>query len=188
MSVQFGRWNFDGKPLDRGFLEKAQTCIAPYGPDDVGSYSKANVSMLYRAFHTTKESHRETQPHVTASGAILTWDGRLDNRADLVRGLRDAVTTVSTDVEIVAAAYEYWGSDCFAMLIGDWALSLWDPHTRSLILAKDPIGTRHLYYSLDKDQVTWSTIIDPLVLFAGKRSPSAKSTSPAGSRSSPLLI
>jgi asparagine synthase (glutamine-hydrolysing) len=168
MSVQFGRWNFDGKPVDRDYLEKAKASIAPYGPDDASSYSKSNISILYRAFHTTKESRRETQPHVTSSGAILTWDGRLDNRADLIHQLRDFVTAASTDVEIAAAAYEYWGSDCFSMLIGDWALSLWDPQTRSLTLAKDPIGTRHLYYSFDNDQVTWSTILDPLVLFAGK--------------------
>jgi asparagine synthase (glutamine-hydrolysing) len=168
MSVQFGRWNFDDKPVDRDYLEKAKASIAPYGPDDAGSYSNGNISILYHAFHTTKESRRETQPHVTASGAILTWDGRLDNRSDLIRRLHDVVTIGSTDVEIVAAAYEFWGSGCLAMLIGDWALSLWDPHTRSLTLAKDPIGTRHLYYSFDNDQVTWSTILDPLVLFAGK--------------------
>ncbi len=168
MSVQFGRWNFDGKPVDREYLEKVKPLLAPYGPDDAESYSKYNITILYHAFHTTKESRRETQPHVTGSGGVLTWDGRLDNRADLIRQLRDAVTIASTDVEIVAAAYEYWGRDCLAMLIGDWALSLWDPQTRSLILAKDPIGTRHLYYSFDNDHVTWSTILDPLVIFAGK--------------------
>ena len=168
MSAQFGRWNFDGKPVDRDYLEKVTPLLHPYGPDDQGSYSKADISILYRAFHTTKESRRETQPLATASGAILTWDGRLDNRAELIRQLRDTLRISATDVEIVAAAYDYWGSDCFAMLIGDWALSIWDPRTRSLILAKDPIGTRHLYYSLDKDHVTWSTILDPLVLFAGK--------------------
>src|SRR4029077_8194839 len=86
----------------------------------------------------------------------------------LVQRLRNVLTIDSTDIEIVAAAYECWGSDCFVMLIGDWALSLWDPHTRSLILAKDPIGTRHLYYSFDNNQVKWSTILDPLDLFAGK--------------------
>ena len=127
-----------------------------------------NISILYRGFHTTKESRRESQPHVTSSGAILTWDGRLDNRAELIGQLGDLVTAHSTDVEIVSAAYEYWWEDCFAMLIGDWALSIWNPHTRSLILAKDPIGTRHLYYSFDDKQVSWSTILDPLVLLAGK--------------------
>jgi asparagine synthase (glutamine-hydrolysing) len=168
MSAQFGKWNFDGRPVDRDYLERVKPLLALYGPDDTGSYSKGNISILYRAFHTTKESRRETQPHVTSSGVILTWDGRLDNRADLIRRLRDVLTIGSTDVEIVAAAYEYWRSDCFAMLVGDWAISIWDPHTRSLILATDPIGTGHLYYSFDDDHVTWSTILDPLVLFAGK--------------------
>ena len=74
---------------------------------------------------------------------------------------------ISTDLEIVAAAYERWGTDAFASLIGDWALSIWNPKDRSLILAKDFVGTRHLYYSVEKDQVTWCTILDPLVLFAG---------------------
>ncbi len=168
MSVQFGRWNLDGKPVDRDYLEKVETLLAPYGPDDAGSYSKNNISIFYRAFHTTKESRRETQPHVTASGAILMWDGRLDNRAELIRRMRDVVTMESTDVSIVGAAYDYWGSNCFAMLIGDWALSVWNPQVRSLLLAKDPIGTRHLYYSFDHNQITWSTILDPLVLLAGK--------------------
>ncbi len=171
MSVQFGRWNFDGKPVDRGYLEKVNALIAPYGPDGPSSYSKGNVSILYRAFHTTKESRREEQPHVLASGAVITWDGRLDNRAELIRRLTSFVTVHSTDVAIVAAAYEQWGSNCFARLVGDWTLSIWNPTHRSLILAKDPIGARHLYYSLDKDQVTWSTILDPLVLVAGKSFP-----------------
>ncbi len=168
MSVQYGRWNFDGKPVQRDYLDKVNALLAPYGPDGRSSYSKEKISILYYAFHTTLESRRESQPHVTASGAVITWDGRLDNRAELIRQLGYTATSRSTDLEIVAAAYQYWGSDCFGMLIGDWALAIWDPHTRSLILAKDPIGTRHLYYSFDNNQVTWSTILDPLVLFAGK--------------------
>jgi asparagine synthase (glutamine-hydrolysing) len=168
VSVQFGRWNFDGKPVDRDYLEKVKPFLSPYGPEDAGSYSQRNISILYHAFHTTKESRREVQPHLTSSGSILTWDGRLDNRDELIPQLHGAVTTHSTDVEIVATAYEYWWEDCFAMLIGDWALSIWTPHTRSLILAKDPIGARHLYYSVDDKQVTWSTILDPLVLLAKK--------------------
>jgi asparagine synthase (glutamine-hydrolysing) len=167
MSVQFGRWNIDGKPVDRDYLDKVKPVIAPYGPDDEASYAIPSLSILYRAFHTTKESHCETQPHVGDSGVIVTWDGRLDNRADLIRHLRDRLTIGSTDVSIVAAAYVEWGTGCFAKLIGDWALSIWDPKSRSLLLAKDPIGTRHLYYSVEKDQVTWSTILDPLILFAG---------------------
>jgi asparagine synthase (glutamine-hydrolysing) len=171
MSVQFGRWNWDGKPVDRDYLEKVRPLLAPYGPDDEGAYTTSNLSVLYRAFHTTKESRRETQPHISKSGVVITWDGRLDNRAELIRRLRDTVTISATDVSIVAAAFDEWGANCFAKLVGDWALSLWNPDSRSLILAKDPIGARHLYYSFEHDQVTWSTILDPLVLFAGKSFP-----------------
>jgi asparagine synthase (glutamine-hydrolysing) len=168
MSVQFGRWNWEGQPPAPGYIEKVSATLAPYGPDSNETYSKGGVQILYRAFHTTKESRRETQPHISLSGAVITWDGRLDNRAELISELRDVLTIASTDVAIVAAAYEEWGSDCFAKLIGDWALSIWNPVNRSLLLAKDPIGTHHLYYSFDNHQVTWSTILDPLVRFAGK--------------------
>ncbi len=168
MSVQFGRWNFEGQSPTPDYIEKVSATLAPYGPDSNEAYSKGDVKILYRAFYTTNESRRETQPYVSSSGAVITWDGRLDNRADLISELRDSLTIASTDVVIVAAAFERWGDKCFAKLIGDWALSIWNPIHCSLILAKDPIGTRHLYYSFDNNQVSWSTILDPLVRLAGK--------------------
>ncbi len=168
MSVQFGRWDFEGRPPTPDYIEKVSETLVPYGPDSNESYSKGGVRILYRAFYTTKESRRETQPHISSSGAVTTWDGGLDNRAELISELSDSLTNGSTDVAIVAMAFEKWGANCFPKLIGDWALSIWNPGNRSLILAKDPIGTRHLYYSFDNDQVTWSTILDPLVRLAGK--------------------
>ena len=168
MSVQFGRWNLDGKPVDCGYLERVGTTLGSYGPDGRSSFGDKNISILYHAFNTTKESRLEAQPHISASGAVITWDGRLDNRTKLIRGLCDSMTVGSTDVAIVATAYENWGTNCFAKLIGDWALSIWNPGSRSLVLAKDPIGTRHLYYSFDSNQISWSTILDPLVRLSGK--------------------
>jgi len=168
MSVQFGRWNYDSAHPAPGYLEKASQLLAPYGPDGEGRYSDAGVDIIYRAFHTTKESRRERQPHAAASGAVITLDGRLDNREELIRQLRGDLSLESTDVAIVAAAYEKWSTNCFAKLLGDWALAIWDPRDQALILAKDFVGTRHLYYAIEKDQVTWSSILDPLVLLAGK--------------------
>lgn len=168
MSVQFGRWNFEGRPPSPGYIEKVSAALAPYGPDSNESYSKGGIRIVYRAFHTTKESHRETQPHVCPCGAVITWDGRLDNRAELISDLRSGLTSDSTDLAIVAKAYECWATNCLAKLIGDWALSIWNPVDHSLILAKDPIGTRHLYYSTDRDQIAWCTVLDPLIRFASR--------------------
>jgi asparagine synthase (glutamine-hydrolysing) len=168
VSVQFGRWYIGGQPADPDFLAKAESMLTPYGPDGGSFYVRRNIGIFYRAFHTMKESRLEVQPHVTESGAVITWDGRLDNCKELVHELRSMPDSSHTDVSIAAAAYEEWGTDCFTKLKGDWALSIWDPNTRSLVLAKDPIGMRPLFYALDKNQVTWSSILDPLVLFAGR--------------------
>jgi asparagine synthase (glutamine-hydrolysing) len=168
VSVQFGKCNFDGKPVDPQDLEEVRPVLAPYGPDGEGHICKNNFGILYCAFHTTRESRREIQPHISASGAVLTWDGRLDNREELIGEMSSDISPESTDLEIVAEAHQRWGTNAFAKLIGDWALSIWDPIERLLVLAKDFLGTRHLYYSAEEDRVTWCSILDPLVLFADR--------------------
>ena len=101
----------------------------------------------------------------------LAWSspGMADSTTarNFIGQLRGEVGHESTDVEIVAAAFERWDTGAFARLVGDWALCIWQSRDQSLILAKDFVGTRHLFYSIEKDQVTWCTILDPLVLFAG---------------------
>jgi asparagine synthase (glutamine-hydrolysing) len=157
MSVQFGRWNLDGSPVNREYLERASMMIAPYGPEGANSCTRNGASILYRAFHTNKESWSETQPFLLRTGALLTWDGRLDNRTELLSELGCALPRRVPDVEIVAAAYERWKTDALPRLSGDWALSVCDQEERAVVLAKDFLGSRPLYYSFDPSQITWST-------------------------------
>jgi asparagine synthase (glutamine-hydrolysing) len=166
MSVQYGRCNFDGKPVNPEDIAEVRPVLAPYGPDGEGYLCQNNFAVVYRALHTTKESRCELQPHVLASGAVLTWDGRLDNREQLIEALKPVTRQAATDLELVGTAFECWGAGSFAKLIGDWALSVWEPKDGSLTLAKDFIGTRQIYYSVEKQRLTWCTILDPLVLFA----------------------
>jgi asparagine synthase (glutamine-hydrolysing) len=70
----------------------------------------------------------------------------------------------------VAAAFDRWETDCFAKLVGDWTVAIVNPRTRSVLLAKDFIGTRHLHYFVDECQVAWSTALDPLVWLSGRSS------------------
>jgi asparagine synthase (glutamine-hydrolysing) len=164
MGIQYGRWNFEGVPATPNEIAMAVGVLAPYGTANVTSYSRAGIDVLHCALHTTKESLREVQPLVLPSGAIVTWDGRLDNRERLMSLLNATAEPLETDLAIVAAAYQRWGTDSFSKLIGDWAVSVWDPKQHCLILAKDPIGTHPLSYRLAKDQARWSTLLDPLVL------------------------
>jgi asparagine synthase (glutamine-hydrolysing) len=164
VSVQFGRWEFDGGPTPNvGVFDAVQDSLALYGPDGTSFYTEPGVRILYRALHSTKESRQEVTLHLSPSGAVITWDGRLDNRKQLIRELGDELKTDSPDFLIATVAFERWGTNCFARLIGDWAVSIWQSRQRSLILAKDPLGTRHLYYSFVDSHVTWSTLLDPLL-------------------------
>lgn len=167
MSAQFGRWNFGGEPAAPTYLNSVSTLLVPYGPDGRGSYSDDAISILYFAFCSTFNADALTQPHASRSGAIITWDGRLDNRDELIGALGADLSSESADVVIAAAAYDRWSTASFARLLGDWALSIWDPRRQVVILAKDPIGTRPLYYSYDHHQITWSTTLEPLILLGG---------------------
>ena len=165
MAVQFGAYNFDTKPLGEKFHQACST-VAAYAPDLEGSFCKENFGIFCRAFHTTKESHAEVQPLLTKAGHIIVWDGRLDNRKQLIQQLA-APLPGDDDLAIVAAAYELWGTGCFAKLIGDWAVSICDPKAGCIILAKDFIGTRPLYYVVEKEYAAWSSVLEGLLVFAG---------------------
>jgi asparagine synthase (glutamine-hydrolysing) len=168
MSVQFGKINLDGTQLDATEFDRVRPMIARYGSDGEGEVLHHNVGVIFRAFHTTKESRLERQPYGSESGVIICWDGRLDNRDDLIKQMGGQLSSEATDLQIVVAAYERWQAGCFPKLIGDWAVSIWDRTMASLILARDFIGNRHLYYAVEQNHVTWCSILDPLVLLSGR--------------------
>lgn len=171
MSVHAGRWNVDGKPVDREFLIRMGRNIEEYGPDGETVFFDESFGMLYRPFHTTAESRLEHQPYVSPSGKIITWDGRLDNREELVLELRHELNVDHTDVAIVAAAFDRWGSDCFARLIGDWGTAIWDPREKELLLSRDYIGIRHLFYYVKAKRILWCNHLAPLALCGDKFRP-----------------
>lgn len=166
MSVQAGICRLDGNPLDRVLFQNLNAGIESYGPDGGRSYVSDAIGMSYRACHLTKEARLECQPHRTVHGNVITWDGRLDNRDDLIRELRNDLVE-RTDLAIVIAGYEKWGIDCFCRFVGDWALSIWDPAEKKLLLSKDYIGIHHLYYRLTDKSVIWCTHLAPIVQLPG---------------------
>jgi asparagine synthase (glutamine-hydrolysing) len=164
MSVQAGIWNFDGEPINRECLGRISHSLTAYGPDGESSYFDGPIGILYRSFHTTPESHFEQQPHVSATGNVITWDGRLDNRDELIPQLSNYLGAHKTDVAIVGAAFDRWGTNCFGRLTGEWAVAIWNPQDNQLILARDFIGIRHLFYYNKATTVIWCTHLAPLAL------------------------
>src|SRR5215510_4789501 len=98
---------------------------------------------------------------------VLHWDGRIDNRGDLLQRLRDSLRGETSNVEIVRAVYERWGTDGFIHLIGDWSLVIRDHVNRITVLASDFAGVRPLYYHSKSGSVTWSTSLQSVVESTG---------------------
>jgi asparagine synthase (glutamine-hydrolysing) len=169
MSVQAGIWNFDGSPIDKKLLADISESLKHQGPDGESCHVDGSVALLYRPFHTTAESRREKQPYFSKRDFVLTWDGRLDNRDELIPELRSELEADPTDVAVVAAAFDRWERDCFRRIVGDWAVSIWKPDRRELVFAADYMGIRHIFYYLKNDRIWWSTDLSPLVLLSGAK-------------------
>lgn len=136
------------------------------GPDGCSIAVREPVAMLYRPFHTTPESRDEHQPHRSPAGALVTWDGRLDNPAELRRSLGLEGGGRRTDVELIAAAYDRWGRDFPRHLVGDFAVAVWDADRDRLLLARDPFGPRPLFYTVEpgkRGRLLWASHLTALI-------------------------
>lgn len=163
MSVLGGLWHLNGEPAGGRSLEQMRRATQEYGPDGTNIYVNGSITMLFQANHCTPESHYEVQPQIMSSGSILLWDGRLDNREELIAALGNTLHDKS-DAAIVAAALDRWQMDAFGKFVGDWALSMWNPSGQELVLARDYIGIRKLFYSATPDRVRWCSYLPGLVL------------------------
>jgi asparagine synthase (glutamine-hydrolysing) len=168
MSGLGGIYNRNGAPVEAELLRALGKTLSRLGPDGGREISAGQIGMSYRAFHTNKESGSEVQPTQSSDKHILAWDGRLDNRDELLVLLRDELHGGGeTDSEIVLAAFLKWGTNALSRLVGDFALSLWDPKSQLLMLARDPFGTRPLYYQIKERVVFWSSNIRSLLDLSG---------------------
>ena len=165
MSVQFGKWNFNGIPLDQQYVRSVAQFLKPYGPDQESAYFDEHVALQFHTCFSTGGFTEGRQPYRTPTGNVFMWDGRLDNREELVSDLSTDEVRPLPDVAIVAALYDKSGTKCFSKLIGDWGLSIWEPAQQALVLAKDVAGVRPLYYAISSTDFTWCSLLKPLVAF-----------------------
>ena len=160
MNAHFGIWNFDGEEIDRGLLARARNLLIEYLGFDAQVIQQKSLAILFDASGTNAQPIA-AQPHENRPWTF--WDGRLDNRHELQR-LGRVFPSSATDADVLRGLYERRGAKGFAQIVGDWAISLVCRATRELILAKDFVGTRPLYYRVRNSSVMWSTILEPLIL------------------------
>ncbi|MEV7398556.1 asparagine synthase-related protein [Aeromicrobium sp. NPDC092404] len=137
------------EPVSPDVAQRMALAIAPRGRDREAMQVAGPCTLLHAASWTTPEAEREEQPlrHLLRH-VWLTVDGRIDNRAELAELLTGRVEhPLDTDADLVAAAYEHWGADFVVRLVGDFAMAIWDAEREELLLARDAVGVRPLYWA-----------------------------------------
>jgi len=165
MSGIAGMYSVDGRPADPALLKRMTDILAHRGPDGEGQWASGPVGLGHRLLFTTPESLHEKQPVTDERGECwLVWDGRLDNREELIASLEAKGRPLGghTDPELVLGAYRQWGAECLKRIIGEFAFALWDGRTRSLVCARDPIGVKPLYYHWDGGRLLFGSEVKAL--------------------------
>jgi asparagine synthase (glutamine-hydrolysing) len=135
------------------------------GPDAVGMDSSASA-VLGATRLAIRGGGDGLQPLVDeASGVVAVCNGEIDNHRELRRWLEDRGRPVrqATDVAVVPGMYLELGEEFASKLIGAFAIAVWDPRERRLILVRDRAGERPLFFAQAKESIIFSTEIASLV-------------------------
>lgn len=135
---------------------RMSSSIAHRGPEEDGCHRAfaggMEVLLVHRRLKIIDLSLRASQPMQGDGGALsVVFNGEIYNFLELRRILEDtgAAFKSSSDTEVILAAYAYWGVDCISHLHGMFAFALWDSKRREIILARDRIGKKPLFYWSD---------------------------------------
>jgi asparagine synthase (glutamine-hydrolysing) len=140
------------------------------GPDDEGYYVSGPVGLGFRRLSII-DLQGGHQPLSNEDGSIwIVFNGEIYNYQELRTLLlnKGHVFTTRTDTEVIVHLYEEFGPGCLEKLRGMFAFAIWDGNLKTLLLARDRVGIKPLYYRLTNDSIVFASEIkallaDPLV-------------------------
>jgi asparagine synthase (glutamine-hydrolysing) len=133
------------------------------GPDDSGIFIAPGIALGHARLSIRDLTADGRQPFADPSGrVVVSYNGEIYNdmeiRAELARDFGFTFRT-SCDTEIIPLGYLAWGDRLFDRLEGMFAVALWDRDERRLLLARDGIGIKPLYYAEDRAAVRFASEI-----------------------------
>ena len=146
-----GQITFDNSPVSRPLIAEMGARLRHRGPDDSGIYVHGGVGLAHQRLSVMDLSPAGHQPMSNEDGTIwIVFNGEIYNFEDLRARLCDQHAFRSrTDTEVIIHLYEEFGLDCVAMLRGMFAFAIWDSRARRLVLARDRVGKKPLYYAAE---------------------------------------
>ncbi len=163
MSAIAGLVDAAGQGVDPAAVQRMLDAMPGRAPDRSRLFHGA-VAVLGRTARDPSAGDRSGAALCAAGDLAVTADVRLDNRADLVAALR--VGDEQSDAGLILAAYERWGDECPARLLGDFAFALWDDRRGRLFCARDHFGVKPLYYGVAGGRFAFASEIKALLTIA----------------------
>ncbi|MGE0102612.1 MAG: asparagine synthase (glutamine-hydrolyzing) [Blastocatellales bacterium] len=139
-------------PVDGDLVRRMTATLVHRGPDDEGYHLAPEVGLGHRRLSIIDLAGGR-QPIFNEDGTVaVIFNGEIYNYRDLSDHLRGCghVLRTRTDTEAIVHLYEEYGESCLLMLRGMFAFALWDGRKKKLMLARDRIGKKPLYYA-EKD-------------------------------------
>lgn len=146
-----GKLNFDlQSSVSPGLVRAMADTIAHRGPDDDGYYVSGPIGLGFRRLSIIDLATGH-QPLSNEDGTVwIVFNGEIYNYKDLRAFLqgRGHIFKTQTDTEVIVHLYEEFGEACIQKLRGMFAFAIWDERRKSLLIARDRVGIKPLYYWL----------------------------------------
>lgn len=148
--------------VERTEVEAMRDRLTHRGPDDAGVWVSDDgvVGLGHRRLSIIDLSERGHQPMTNEDGSVwLVFNGEIYNFKDLRKELLAAghVFRSDTDSEVILHAYEEWGVESVRRLRGMFAYAIWDGPRRRLVLARDRLGIKPLFYACTDDHLSFAS-------------------------------
>lgn len=161
-----GSYHFDGTEPDLNALSRMLKKLQRRGPDHEGSFSDGPVALGHRRLSIIDLSERSNQPMVDSdAGLVLVFNGAIYNYPQLRSQLKNRGHHFFSegDSEVILKAYKEWGEECVEHLHGMFAFAILNLHDHSLFVARDRLGIKPLYYSLDNKRFVFASNIQAVL-------------------------
>ena len=161
------------KAIDLSALRTMNNTMEHRGPDDAGVEifpfsEKERIGLAHRRLSILDLSEKGRQPfHSINDDVILVFNGEIYNFQRLKKELNNYRFQSESDTEVIIAAYLEWGERFLEHLDGMFAIGLWDRRKQRLVLARDRIGKKPLYYYYDGKRLIFGSTLQAIMAFPG---------------------
>jgi asparagine synthase (glutamine-hydrolysing) len=158
-------WFDPSRPVARDLLVRMTDRVAHRGPDAGGYYVNGSVGLGHRRLSIIDLATGD-QPLGNEDGSVqVVFNGEIYNFAEVRDQLlaRGHQFRTRSDTEIIVHGFEEWGEECVTRFRGMFAFAVWDDRHRTLLLARDRLGVKPLYYALLPDGIVFGSEIKSLL-------------------------